>query len=462
MEKDGLLRIFNEEDMTELEQLKNKVTQLHYPPTMLKINGEIEGVGFFPGATGMIGESQKVSDRAVMILGQDQDSEAGFKKSIAEGNECYSPTWKNLRKLLTSANIAEKDCFFTNSIMGVRKDTTSNSGQSPAFKHPVFIDSCLDFLIFQINIQRPKAILCLGEQPIKLLSQLFANFPFKYENFFTIDRKGLAVNKGVQIKGINDFVTTIVFLTHPSIRNGNANNRMYGTIIGANAEIEMLKAINKVEAPPKTVIQLIDELENVKTIDELRNLSQTVTLYKVRKKRETYPKLPFSIASAEIKALKVSGWIDEDNQLNIKKFATASTTERLLFSLIWKNGDLRKIAKIIDGIEGKVAGKNDFLTFIHFGNYLKNSTENIIVDQHVIRAYQIIKLINEGKQISNSKVIIDIRKKQTLKGKDEELIVAYKNWIRDNKLINSAIRKDHQYLQAMDDLLFAIGKYLKI
>jgi len=55
LEKDGLLRIFNEEDMTELEQLKNKVTQLHYPPTMLKINGEIEGVGFFPGATGMIG-----------------------------------------------------------------------------------------------------------------------------------------------------------------------------------------------------------------------------------------------------------------------------------------------------------------------------------------------------------------------------------------------------------------------
>lgn len=447
--------------MTELEQLKSRVEQLNYPSTMLKINGEIEGVGFFPGATGMTGASKKVSEREIMILGQDQDNETGFKKSMTEGNENYSKTWENLEKLLQAAGIAKEDCFFTNSIMGIRKDRKSNSGQSPAFKDPIFINTCLDFLTFQIATQRPKAILCLGTQPIKLLSQLFDNFAFEYDGFFDIDRKNLAVNKGVTIKGISDFSTTIVFLVHPSIRNGNATNRMYGNILGAKAEIEMLKAISKVVSPPKTIVQLIDELGEVRTIEELAQLSEAVTLQTVRKNPEIYPRLPFSITETEIKALKASGWINETNQLNVEKFAEASTTEKLLFSLIWKNGDLRKIAKIVDGIEGKEATENDFITFMHFGNYLRNPVENIIIDQHVIRAYQIIKALSEGKEINNSKIITSIRKKQTLKGKDKELIAAYKNWIRENQLIHPDIKRDHRYLQVMDDLLFAVGKYLK-
>ena len=149
--------------MTELEQLKSKVEQLNYPPTMLKINGEIEGVGFFPGATGIIGASKKISERAIMILGQDQDNEIGFKKSVKEGNEQYSKTWEYLGKLLQSAEIAEEDCFFTNSIMGIRKDTKSNSGFSPAFKDSVFINACLDFLTFQIATQRPLSLIHISE-----------------------------------------------------------------------------------------------------------------------------------------------------------------------------------------------------------------------------------------------------------------------------------------------------------
>ena len=234
--------------MTELAELRKLIEEVDYSDSgMTKINGEIKGEGFFPGADGMIEKNGVISDKKFMILGQDQDKEIGFKKSVKIGNEAYTPTWRNLKGLLSESSISLNDCFFTNCIIGARLNAMKNTGKSKAIFSSRFLAGSIRILTKQIEIQRPKGIICLGIIPVRLLSLLSDILHLNFvgvDNFREIDQNNLSLIEEVEFREIKGFTTSIACLNHPSYRNLNVKNREFEGYSGEFAELEILNKIS--------------------------------------------------------------------------------------------------------------------------------------------------------------------------------------------------------------------------
>jgi len=158
-----------------------------------------------------------------------------------------------------------------------------------------------------------------------------------------------------------------------------------------------------------------------------------------RKDKNTYPDLEINISLEEIKILKEKSIITNENDLNtsLAKNTDLTPLEKLLYAVIWKNGDLIKIKHIISGIYGKsTTGK----VFNQFGRHLRNKDEPII-DQHVLRAY--IYYISD-------EIIKDINNKHF-----DQYANSYKEWINQNKVLK-------MNMNLTDELLFGVGRMLKL
>jgi len=231
--------------MTEIETLIVKLDTFPYPDSMDMVKAEIPGLAFFPGGKGIYHDNDEtISNKKIMILGQDFDSETSYQASFKAGkeDEVKNPTWRNLLAFLEKVGIDRSNCFFTNGIMGIRTDDKS-TGPSPAFKDDVFLNNCRNFFLEQISIQRPKLILVLGTYTAKFLSATSPDLdcwsvvrPFKI-----IDHNKHHVKEKVKFK--NGVESNLVLLTHPSFRPVNVGRRTYNELKGTDAEIGMVKSI---------------------------------------------------------------------------------------------------------------------------------------------------------------------------------------------------------------------------
>ena len=101
-----------------------------YPPGTEAVPARISGTAFFPGGSGIWRESVEPSmpplpTGGVMVIGQDFHSRERYLESARQGYESTSdPTWRELRRLLSEAGVAERDCYFTNAFVGLRTDGT--------------------------------------------------------------------------------------------------------------------------------------------------------------------------------------------------------------------------------------------------------------------------------------------------------------------------------------------------
>ena len=230
--------------MNEVELLFSEIDKFPYPATMKMVKGEIPNRAFFPGGKGTFGNGNIISDKDIMILGQDFDCEDNFEVSKKNGKEDIkkNPTWRNLLAILSEVNISPDNCFFTNAIMGVRRGD-KGTGKSPAFRNPEFIHACQDFFLEQIELQKPKAIFVLGKFTAIFLADLSErlNCWKKIQNFETLDKNKYQVITNVVFG--NDVKTNLVLLTHPSYRHANVWRRKYDGKSGPEAEINMIQAI---------------------------------------------------------------------------------------------------------------------------------------------------------------------------------------------------------------------------
>ncbi|HWZ02391.1 MAG TPA: uracil-DNA glycosylase family protein [Mucilaginibacter sp.] len=230
--------------MTEIQSLFEELDKLSYPNTMSLVKGEIKGRAFFPGGKGTFDNEEIVSDKEIMILGQDFDCEDNFKVSRDNGKEDIkkNPTWRNLLCLLEEVNISSINCFFTNAILGVRIGN-KGTGKSPAFRDLNFIKDCQDFFLQQIQLQKPKAIFVLGKFTAKFLSNMSKDLNCwnQIKNFETLDKNKNQVKTKVLFK--NGIETNLVLLTHPSFRPSNVSRREYNGKSGHEAEINMINAV---------------------------------------------------------------------------------------------------------------------------------------------------------------------------------------------------------------------------
>jgi hypothetical protein len=210
-----------------------------------------------------------------------------------------------------------------------------------------------------------------------------------------------------------------------------------------------------------SIYAFLKELPEIHSIESLSKYIKRYIPSKYRKKQAKYPHIPFRISADDIHELVKTGWINGDHELNPDKFVDADAITQLLFSIVWKQGDLLKVARIVDGIVGKKAGENsDYITFLEFGRYLQDPGGRVIIDQHVIRAYRIIVYSEQEKQFLAPDELKRIAKKHTIKESDRELVEDFRKWVETTPLWNP-LRSEPDWRSAVDDFLFAFGKMVK-
>lgn len=216
-----------------------------YPAHTLPIDEEIERTAFFPGGSGLWKEEDDLPrwpSGRVMILGQDFDSEVSYRKSMARGKEeLKGGTWLHLVALLNAVGVSPTDCFFTNFFMGVRKGEKA-TGRHPDAGNESFVERCRQFLLFQIEIQRPKVILVLGGVVPEMLAPLSPELAawHRCRSFAQIDRCAPLVRNATFPLADGPYAASVAVLTHPSYRRLNVHRRRYGGLAGDAAERKLI------------------------------------------------------------------------------------------------------------------------------------------------------------------------------------------------------------------------------
>lgn len=233
--------------MTDIEKLLKKIHALNFQDTddIQIIRGGVRGVAFFPGGKGTYENDDTLSNKDIMILGQDFGTVDSFKKVLERNSKDIESdaTWRPLLAFLKKVGIHPSRCFYTNVIIGVRK-TGEIIGKAPAFKDEGFIKQCQEFFLYQLEIQKPKIILVLGKQVAQFLSPLFDEkdlYGWKRSTIKSLDTDGKAVISKATFK--NKIESTLVLLTHPSMPN--AHRRQFGHVKGKEAEFGMVSTAIK-------------------------------------------------------------------------------------------------------------------------------------------------------------------------------------------------------------------------
>ncbi len=236
--------------MHPVEHLFAALTQVApYPKGVVPVPEQIPGTAFFPGGSGLWQATG--SDvlppfpfGKVMVLGHDFHSEIGYHQSLAKrGENLKGPTWRNLLRLLSEAGIEAGQCFFTNAYMGLRAGSNTTGKFPGAYDHG-FVERCQSFLAEQIAVQQPRLILTLGNYVPSILATLSSDID-AWRNSRTLtqlDALGVPLVADVRFREDYSWNTTVVALTHPSLRPANVGRRRYKELRGHEAEVAMVRA----------------------------------------------------------------------------------------------------------------------------------------------------------------------------------------------------------------------------
>jgi hypothetical protein len=198
------------------------------------------------------------------------------------------------------------------------------------------------------------------------------------------------------------------------------------------------------------VKDVFEKLEKITSVEEIEPLFSGFE--KFRMNDDVYPQIQFQSKKDDIEALISKGIITTEKSLS--KSFEGDTLSKLLYAVLWKNGDLSKIKHIIEGIlDESEEDKENGLVFHQFGKYLTKKEGEPIIDQHVLRAFGIYKANDNEDEIEQLKKLSLITKKQ------KRLIKDYKDWLKIG--LKPELRAEKNYSYEVDKLLFAVGKSLK-
>lgn len=218
-----------------------------YPAGVIAVPEPIPGIAFFPGGFGLWRPDIQCPlppfpVGGVMVLGHDFHSEAGYRASLARGREAETqPTWRHLRALLSKAGIPVERCFFTNVYMGLRQGEAT-TGPFPGATDAAFVARCSRFLLEQLDAQRPALILALGINVPPILGSLSDDLVdwTTGRGLKHLDEVG-PVRHRVSFSGVTGLQSSVVALTHPSLRPASVRHRRYKGESGDRVELFMLR-----------------------------------------------------------------------------------------------------------------------------------------------------------------------------------------------------------------------------
>src|SRR5438067_182579 len=146
-----------------------------YPAGIVAVSQPIEGTAFFPGGLGLWregrGSSSEFPTGQIMVVGQDFNTVGTYNRARTLKSEVdISQTWQNMRRVFGLFDIRVECCFFTNVYMGLRA-AGPETGRFPGARDPAFVDRCVAFFGRQVTVARPRLIITLGLEPIRVLAR---------------------------------------------------------------------------------------------------------------------------------------------------------------------------------------------------------------------------------------------------------------------------------------------------
>ena len=205
-----------------------------YPEEIKPVKQRLKGSAFFPGGDGIYKEGNWniLEKYPILFVGQDYDNEFNFKTVLKLKTESEidnkNKTWLNLIKLFGEDTLGKS--FFTNAIMGLRKDESKNTGKSVAFKKTniEFLKKNCEFFKQQLNILQPEIMICLGIQVPRFIGHCFpdqATYLMKISNYKELDQCN---ENGIHYIKHEQREIKVIFLTHPSFYDANVSRRKEG------------------------------------------------------------------------------------------------------------------------------------------------------------------------------------------------------------------------------------------
>lgn len=206
----------------------------------------------------------------------------------------------------------------------------------------------------------------------------------------------------------------------------------------------------------KLVKDVFQQLERSHSVEDLRRICEMGEIKQNHIPQEKYPSIKFKISETNIKEL-LTKYCESRNKFDLISDISSRISDpltKLLYALVWKQGDLPKIHNIIKGISdghGNNIGEGS-LVFHQFGKHLA-ANDQPIVDQHTLRAYSLYEYVSGDVQ---DEMIRKIRKTESFKNR--ELLQRYVDWFRHILSNHSEIE---QTRSVIDSIVFATGKTIK-
>jgi len=196
------------------------------------------------------------------------------------------------------------------------------------------------------------------------------------------------------------------------------------------------------------VTKIFEKISHSKSVADLKNIIDCYCQLQNKFNEVLYEKINFEFNPEEIEFLR-NNRSKEGFKINL---TNADVQTKLLYSLAWKNGDLKKLEHIVDGITSSENEERDSgFVFYQFGKHLANRIEEPIIDQHVLRSFFVYQKIMNHEEIDKSRKLTLIKKEHL------GLINNYKEWLN-----NLVVSTENDYLYHVDKILFALGKTIKI
>lgn len=198
----------------QIKDTKN-VSEIFEKSKMVNEYGILE-FGFFPIGSGIFTSNSKIviakiENCEIMVLGNDFGTIDYVKTKCSDGKEQLgNPTIKNLFQL----DLNLEKTFFTNLFLGLRIDGKNTDNKMVTVEYRNF---CFAFFKKQLELIKPKIVICLGAEVMKSLSNFSTDFS-KYSN--------AAISKLYADSSKNEFVVfsggiKFVFIPHPSYAHIN-------------------------------------------------------------------------------------------------------------------------------------------------------------------------------------------------------------------------------------------------
>lgn len=178
---------------------------------------------------------------------------------------------------------------------------------------------------------------------------------------------------------------------------------------------------------------------------------------------EKFPRMELELAPDEMDQLKSIGVLDATLKLSptlakgeLEGGQKLTALEKLLYSVLWKNGDLGKERHIVEGIYGNAQDQKSGIVFYEFGGYLQGRN-TFIMDQHTLRCFAVAACDESDDQLNQA------RRLELINGKNDQhqsWMSAYKEFYErlEQRMPGSAA----DYLYEVDRLFFGAGKLIKL